>query len=298
MMGTEVRKMRLRDYMLLEGKLEDFVKGMSKEDALKDENVAKLKKILKVSPEKAKARLEKWFAAHPEEGAAPSGGDSEEEPASVPEEVRSEADKLPEDKRGLWEKLNGIVASAAKKYAADKAGKLLDELLVGNFRDAVVAVYEKSGKVSDDKSADEALGRLRKFDGWAKAQKKADADSRKDSETSAEVDESSARFMAMWYSPKPDENPGKILSDLVKSVQQNAKKLEDDMKRMKAELKKMKIELTDEQLSTVAPVVMKMMNDKAGEKEIRKAVEQVTKQVDESVRSGISAMLLESRSVT
>lgn len=70
------------------------------------------------------------------------------------------------------------------------------------------------------------------------------------------------------------------------------------MKRMRAELKKMKIELTDEQLSTVAPVVMKMMNDKAGEKEIRKAVEQVTKQVDESVRSGISAMLLESRSVT
>lgn len=70
------------------------------------------------------------------------------------------------------------------------------------------------------------------------------------------------------------------------------------MKKLKAELKKMKIELTDEQLAVAAPVVMKMMNDKAGENEIRKAVEQVAKQVNESVGAGISAMLTESRAVT
>ena len=88
----------------------------------------------------------------------------------------------------------------------------------------------------------------------------------------------------MWYSADDEENVGKILSDLVKTVQESAKKLEDDLKRLKAELGKMEIDLSDEQLASFAPVLMKMMNDKTGEDKIRKTVEQLKKQVGESMR--------------
>ena len=56
------------------------------------------------------------------------------------------------------------------------------------------------------------------------------------------------------------------------------------MKNLKSALGKMKIELSDEELKNFAPVLMKMMNDKAGEDEIKKTVEQLKKQVNESMR--------------
>ena len=80
------------------------------------------------------------------------------------------------------------------------------------------------------------------------------------------------RFMVMWYSPRKEENIGAILSDLVKNIQQNAKKLEDDMKKLADMLKKMKIELSDEELKNFAPILMKMFNDKASKEDIKKTV--------------------------
>ena len=56
------------------------------------------------------------------------------------------------------------------------------------------------------------------------------------------------------------------------------------MKNLKSALGKMKIELSDEELKNFAPVLMKMMNDKAGEDEIKKTVEQLKKQINESMR--------------
>ena len=49
--------------LLLETKIEDFIKdnGLSKEDALKDDNIKKLKRILKLSPDKTKRSIERYF---------------------------------------------------------------------------------------------------------------------------------------------------------------------------------------------------------------------------------------------
>ena len=120
----------------------------------------------------------------------------------------------------MWKSVYGLIANAAKKYAADKAGKLLDELFVGNFRDAVLDVYAKSAEkdLADEKNVAAATNKLKEFDGYKKAAKKKEQDSRKDSETNTEIDENGAKFMAMWYSAKKEENIGKILSELVKSI--------------------------------------------------------------------------------
>ena len=271
--------------ILLEGKIEDFIQGnnLSKDDAFSDENIAKLKKILKINADKTRAKLEKYFKNHPDE----SSGDSEDSSAvDIPPEAEKAAEDLPEDKKKLWKTLYGIIANASKKYAADKAGKLLDELLIGNFRDAVLDIYAKKSEkdFADEKNVAAAIGKLKEFDGYKKAAKKKEQDSRKDSETNTEIDIDSMRFMAMWYSSKKEENIGVILSDLVKNIQQNAKKLEDDMKKLGDTLKKMKIELSDEELKNFAPVVMKMRNDKASEEDIKKTVAQLKKQVNESMR--------------
>lgn len=55
--------MNFNDRMLLEGKIEDFIKSnnLSKEDALNDENIKKLKKILKLNDDKTRAKVEKYF---------------------------------------------------------------------------------------------------------------------------------------------------------------------------------------------------------------------------------------------
>jgi hypothetical protein len=62
------------------------------------------------------------------------------------------------------------------------------------------------------------MSELKKFDGYETVIKKQELDSRKDTETSVEIDEDNAKFSAMWYSANSDENLGKLLSDLVKTV--------------------------------------------------------------------------------
>jgi len=49
--------------MVLESKIDDFIRdnGLTKKTAFSDENITKLKKILKVRPEVAKQKLEKYF---------------------------------------------------------------------------------------------------------------------------------------------------------------------------------------------------------------------------------------------
>lgn len=123
------------------------------------------------------------------------------------------------DKERLLKKLVNIIVDAAKNYAVDEVGTLLDEVFMGNFRDAVVTVYgNKAGdKLDDEKKAAAAIGDLKKFDGFEEVAKKQNLDSRKDSETSVDVKEDDAKFTAMWYSVG-DENIGRILSDLVKTV--------------------------------------------------------------------------------
>ena len=208
--------------MLIEGKIEDFIKdnNLSKDAALSDENIAKLKKILKVNTDKTRAKLEKYFEKHPEAGQSDNGQESPAVDVEIPPEAEKQAEDLPEEKKGLWKSVYGLIADAAKKYAADKAGKLLDELFVGNFRDAVLDVYAKSAEkdLADEKNVAAVTNKLKEFDGYKKAAKKKEQDSRKDSETNTEIDENGAKFMAMWYSAKKEENIGRILSDLVKSI--------------------------------------------------------------------------------
>ena len=155
------------EWMIMESKLSDFLEqnGLTKDDALKDDNVKKIKRLLKVSDEKAKAKIEKYFETHTAQA------ENKSEPAEVLAEVEAEADKLDDKQKKWYQGLLDIISKAAKNYAKDETGKLLDELFVGNFKDAVIGVYEREMKAeldSDEKAAD-ALEKLKGSDDYKKA---------------------------------------------------------------------------------------------------------------------------------
>ena len=120
----------------------------------------------------------------------------DEEPKE--ENTNDPADKdaggLDEKKKKWYDGLKKIIGAAVKNYAKEKTGKWLNELFLGNFKDAVIDVYsrELKGKLDDEKEVDKGFEALKQSKDYKKALDDKAVDSRKDDNTNAEVDEASA----------------------------------------------------------------------------------------------------------
>lgn len=68
--------------------------------------------------------------------------------SNVSDVVQTEINKLPEEKQALFKKLLDIINKTASDFATSKAGDFLNELLLGNFNDAVIGVLEE--KMGDE----------------------------------------------------------------------------------------------------------------------------------------------------
>ena len=92
----------------------------------------------------------------------------------------------------LKDKLLKILKNAAANYAKDKTGDLLDELFLGNFKDACIDVLkkEKTEKMSDE-DVEKVLSELEASADYKKAKDYADLDSRKDDNTDTNIDPTS-----------------------------------------------------------------------------------------------------------
>lgn len=198
----------------------------------------------------------------------------------------------------LKDKLLKILKNAAANYAKDKTGDLLDELFLGNFKDACIDVLkkEKTEKMSDE-DVEKVLSELEASADYKKAKDYADLDSRKDDNTDTNIDPTSEQFFVMWHSKDKDADLGKTLSQLVAEIQETAKKIEEQQKTLVAELKKMKIDATDEDVANFGPVLLDMVNAKKDAKEIQKKLKELKGQVKESYELKLiqhQSMLLES----
>ena len=200
-----------------------------------------------------------------------------------------DASGLDEKKKKWYDGLKKIIGSAVKNYAKEKTGKWLNELFLGNFKDAVIDVYssELKGKLDDEKEVDKGFETLKQSKDYKKALDDKALDSRKDDNTNAEVDEASAQIMALWYSKDNEENIGKALSEMVAEIQKVGKKLQEDTEKLKQELSKMKIKLSDEEIANYGPVLFQMLNDKKSEDEIKKQIAALKKDIKESVQRKI-----------
>ena len=198
----------------------------------------------------------------------------------------------------LKDKLLKILKNAAANYAKDKTGDLLDELFLGNFKDACIDVLkkEKTEKMSDE-DVEKVLSELEASADYKKAKDYADLDSRKDDNTDTNIDPTSEQFFVMWHSKDKDADLGKTLSQLVAEIQETAKKIEEQQKTLVAELKKLKIDATDEDVANFGPVLLDMVNAKKDAKEIQKKLNELKGQVKESYELKLiqhQSMLLES----
>ena len=209
------------------------------------------------------------------------------------EEAKDPADKdaasLDEKKKKWYDGLKKIIGSAIKNYAKDKTGKWLNELFLGNFKDAVIDVYERElkGKLDDEKEVDKGFEALKQSKDYKKALDDKALDSRKDDNENADIDEASAQVMALWYSKDKEENIGKQLSEMVAEVQKAGKKLQEDTEKLKKELSNMKIKLSDEEIANYGPVLFQMLNDKKSADEIKKKIDELKKNIKESVQKKI-----------
>ena len=127
-------------------------------------------------------------------------------------------DSKKDDKESLKSKLGKMIADAFNNYAADKAGDLIDELMLGNFKDALIDVFKEEAKATmDDKKIQEVAEELKNNAQYKKAADYAALDSRKDDNTKTDVDKDSIRKFIMWYSKDKEANLGATINEVVTS---------------------------------------------------------------------------------
>ena len=179
-------------------------------------------------------------------------------------------------------KLKKIIVDAFKNFAADKAGDLLDELFLGNFKDSVIDIYksDKASKMSED-DLNSTMAELEKFSGYKRGKDYAELDSRKDDNASTDIDGSSVKVWAMWKSKDKEADLGKTISQLVADFQKSAQETEKQKKELAGKLKQMKIKISDEEFDQFGPMLQKVVEE-GDAKAVQKKVDELKSQLKES----------------
>jgi hypothetical protein len=128
----------------------------------------------------------------------------------------SKDEKKENDEQSLISKLGKMITDAVNNFAADKAGDLIDELMLGNFKDALIDVFKDKAKTElDEKKIQAAIEDLKSNPQYKKAADYAKLDSRKDDNTNSEVDASTVKKFIMWHSKDKEADLGAAINEVV-----------------------------------------------------------------------------------
>lgn len=177
-----------------------------------------------------------------------------------------------------------MIGKALQNFAVDKSGDIIDELLLGQFKDSLISIYrkEKSWKEMSEDDAKKELEEMQKDPLFKRGSDKTALSSRKDDTESTNIDQKSIKIKAMWYDPADDDNVIKQLSSLVEDIQKKAAEQKKQQEELKAKLKSMKIEISDEEFAQFGPVLAKMVKDGLKADEISKKLKKMKEGVHES----------------
>ena len=189
----------------------------------------------------------------------------------------------------VWKAASGIF----KKTVGTKVGDLIDEMLLGQFKDALLEIYKKEKLDSLDEDGLKAeLEELQKDSSFKQGTEKTALSSRKDDNESTDVDEKSCKYQAIWISKDKEQNVAKILSDVVADIQKQAQKLQEEHKQLVKTLKSMKIKgLTDDDISNFGPALKQLVDQKKSAEEIAVQLEKLRKEVKESFNATLQKMM-------
>lgn len=201
--------------------------------------------------------------------------------------------KLVKAAKAIWNTLK----KPLKSFAANKAGDLIDEVLLGQFKDSMMDIYKKEKLDGlDEDGLKTEFEELSKDSSFKQGTEKSKLDSRKDDNTSTDIDDKSLKYEAIWFSKEKDTNIAKILSELVADIQNQAKQIEEQQKELEEKLKKMKIAgLTDEDMKTYGPALKQLVDQNKSAKDIAKALEKMKKEVKESYDASIRGLMMRSK---
>lgn len=190
--------------------------------------------------------------------------------------------KTQDDANKKESKIVKFITDAFNNYAADKAGDLLDELFLGNFKDAVIDIYksQKASKMSEE-DLSKAMSDLKELPAYKRGKDYAELDNRKDDNTSTDVDETTVKMWAMWKSKDKEADIGKTMNQIVADFQKSAQETENQKKELASKLKQMKIKITDEEFNQFGPMLQKVVEE-GDAKAVQKKVDELKSQLKES----------------
>lgn len=190
--------------------------------------------------------------------------------------------KTQDDAKKKESKIVKFITDAFNNYAADKAGDLLDELFLGNFKDAVIDIYksQKASKMSEEELS-KAMSDLKELPAYKRGKDYAELDNRKDDNTSAEVDKTTVKMWAMWKSKDKEADLGKTMSQIVADFQKSAQETEKQKKDLASKLKSMKVKITDAEFDQFGPMLQKVVEE-GDAKAVQKKIDELKGQLKES----------------
>ena len=204
------------------------------------------------------------------------------------EEIEKSLDKAADgEKDGKVKKalkaVGKMLGKILKSYATNKCCDLIDEMLLGQFKDAVIKIYqdENLGKMSDEEAA-KALEEMQKDSKFKAGSDNSKLDSRKDDEESTDMDPKTCEFDILWYEPDKEQSIAAILNDLTVKIQEQAKKTQDEQKELVSKIKEMKLDLKDEDVANFGPAIKTMIGNGMKAEDIMKEVKKMKGEVKES----------------
>jgi hypothetical protein len=201
--------------------------------------------------------------------------DKSKENNTKPEQMSDE-----EKKNKILEFIKQAAASGSDAMIAST----LDNLTLGNFREALCDIFkDKFLKGKSEAEIQDINKKLTELPAYKKAEKYQANDNRKDENTSTDIDESSVKCNAMFYSNKKDDNIVDILKKLSVDIQKQAHENQKALEDTKAKVKKLGLaNVTDSEVDAFGPIIAKMIADGKSKEEISKEVDKLKGEIKES----------------
>lgn len=214
----------------------------------------------------------------------PLSDDSSLKEAGIdPKDLEAQSSGLNDEQKSKSKKVLAFLAKMINSASDSLIASNLDDFTLGNFREAVCDIYKKKlDKMSEEELKNEAKT-LHDSPEFAKGQKEADRASRKDDNKNTEIDESSAKYKILFYSPNEKENLLKQLENISIEIQKKAKEFTDQREKLKSEIKSKKIDgVGDPEIDAFGPMLKNLIDSGKSSEEIAKKVAEMKAGIKES----------------
>lgn len=238
--------------------------------------------------EAAKEQEEKQKKSEQSDGSSKNKEDEQSLSKETEDKIEEEAKNsgLDEKQTGTLKKIAKFILPMIKKQSFQTVCKYTDILFLNQMIDSLADIYrsEKLKRIDPDKFP-EIMEELNKDPDIKKNKEHKELDSRKDSNTSTDIDQKSLVYDAIWFTKKKDEDILSILQQLKEESKKTIEAAKNTEKQIEDYIKSNKLEkdVTKDDIAKYGTVINQMIIDKAKPEDIKKKVAELRNTVKESI---------------